>query len=87
MSANRILSGMQLRLLLLVYLESFIFFVLGMIQSTGGGGAPPGTIGTERPEDYPEQGKSMRYRSSSYVIAASLLLLVGTSICFGGVLS
>lgn len=57
--------------------------IIGMVKTTSRR-MPPGSIGTEAPEERPEGYRSPQYDGGSYLIAGALLLLVGTSICWGG---
>lgn len=70
-------------LMTLSWFIGVVYLIIGLVMSSGQGGAPMGTIGTERPEDYPDPGLSKSYRGGSFAIAGALLLLVGTSVCFG----
>lgn len=64
-------------------LEGIILTVIGMVK-TSSLRVPPGSIGTESPEELPKGYLSPQYRGGSYIIAGGLILMVGTSVCWGG---
>lgn len=65
-------------------LEGMLLLVVGIVMATGKGGAPPGSIGTEQAEELPKGYLTRRSKGASYLMAGGLVLLVGTSLCWGG---
>jgi len=62
-----------------------VLCIIGMVKSSSRR-MPPGSIGTEDPEDLPEGYRSTQYDGGSYLIAGAIILLVGASTCWGGML-
>lgn len=64
-------------------LEAMVLIIIGMVKASSRRQAP-GSIGTEDPEDLPQGYRSPQSEGGSYLLAGALLLMVGTSVCWGG---
>lgn len=64
-------------------MEGMLLLVVGIVLATGKGGAAPGSIGTEKAEELPNGFLTRRSKGASYLIAGGLVLMVGTSLCWG----